>query len=251
MKKLFPHILNRNKAILRKMGEIEHIFARARAELMNPPVKFSIELRDKGNIGFRFVKGEGKIFIPKSMLLEEDFNEIFLWFSRHLLSHIHYCPYDMKTAFELEKNAYKVCKDWNIAYLSLFFLSEMQIDFIYLPETFNEIPGHLYYRFRYKPIGFLELLYSAYLTVYQNNLPKYKVDSIIMDYGRQLAFIIFKPRPWSIKIKIIASILSKIESMMPRKMSRKKIKKYMQYFQIPVKEDATSSSINEMMETYG
>ena len=251
LKKLFPHILNKDKSVQKRLGEIEYIFARARAELMNPPVNFSIEFREKGNIGFKFLKGEGKIFIPKDLLYEENFNEIFLWFSRHLLSHIHYCPYDMKTALELEKNAYKVCKDWSIAYLSLFFLSDMQIDFMYLPETFNDIPGHLSYRFRFKPSGIMELLYSAYLTVYPDHLPKYKVDPIIRDYGKQLAFIIFKTRPWSAKIKIIASILSKIESIIPRKISRKKIKKSIQYLQIPVREDVKASALNEIMETYG
>jgi len=200
---------------------------------------------------FKYIEGVSNIILPTNLLRNEEFDEVVLWFFRHILSHIHYCPYDMKTAYELQKLAFKECRGWDLAYMSLYFLSELQIDLVYLPLRYGEVPGHLFYRFRDRPYGIHEILYSAYKHAYPKYIGYYKLDPLIEDYGHQLLLIISRLRPWSTKVRMIASLLSRLRQLRPRLFSRKAVKAIVRESIIPIKEDVSKEGLRSLAEVYG
>jgi len=193
----------------------------------------------------------GNVILPTNLIHDEEFDRIVLWFFRHILSHIHYCPYDMKTAYELQKLAFKECGGWDLAYISLYFLSELQIDLVYLPLKYSEIPYYLFYRFRDRPYGISEILYSAYKHAYPKYLGYYKLDPLIEDYGHQLLLIVTRLRPWSTKIRMIASLLSRLRQLRPRLFSKRIIKTVVKESIIPIKEDVSKEGLKSLAEVYG
>jgi len=242
---------------LRKDEELleiaEIILNKAKIELLNPPVIVNIKLSKGDILGYKFNRKSGGITvnIPRELLLNDVGKEIVLWFFRHILSHVHYCPYDMKTAFNLQKLAYKITRNWWLAYIALYFFTEMQVDLVYLPSIFYEKPTYLMYRYRYEPIGPLQLLYAAYRIVYPDLVRYYNIDPLIEDGGRQLTNIILKPKPWSSKIKLVASIVSRIRELKPRLFRPRKMKEIIRERPILVREDLTTSGLRDILEVYG
>ena len=252
LRRLSSVTLNKEEAGKELVERVNKLLVRARYEFHSPPVNFNVKISSRvKSMKFKYVKGEGNIVLPTSLVRDEEFDEIVLWFFRHILSHIHYCPYDMKTAYELQKLAFKECDSWDLAYISLYFLSELQIDLVYLPLKYGEIPGHLLYRFRDRPYGVHEILYSSYKRAYSKYLGYYKLDPLIEDYGRQLLLIVSRLRPWSTKIRMIASLLSRLRQLRPRIFSKRAIRAVIKESIIPVKEDVTKEGLKSLTEVYG
>lgn len=230
---------------------VNRLLIRARYEFHSPPVNFNIVVSPHvKNLKFKLHKGVGHVVIPKR-LLDQDALDIILWYFRHILSHIHYCPYDMKTAFQLQKLAFNECFDWNLAYISLYFLSELQIDLIYLPHRYGQPPSYLSYRFRDKPYGIFEVLYAAYKRVFPKYVIHYELDPLAEDFGRQLAIIVSQLKPWGVKIRMIASMISRLRTLKPKYFKEKIIQQAISEISIPLKEDLMRDTLGSIREIYG
>jgi len=231
--------------------KVNRLLVRARQELHSPPARFEVEVSSSARrLRFRYARGVGRVVVPSSLLRDEGFDEVMLWFFRHVLSHVHYCPYDMKTAYELQKLAFRECGSWDLAYLSLYFLSELQVDLIYLPLRYGRAPEHLEYRFRESPRGPHEVLYSAYKRAYPH-IAVYKLDPLVEDYGRQLLLIVTRLRPWSVKVRMIAALLSRLAHLKPRMFSAKLVRAAVREAFIPLREDVSREGLKSIAEVYG
>ncbi len=252
VKKLYSVILNKLHEVSPEEVEfVNRLIAKARYEFHSPPIHFKTVISPKTkSLKFKLSEGVGRIIIPK-FLLDEDLSDIVLWFIRHILSHIHYCPYDLKTAYQLQKLAFKETMDWNLAYIALYFLSELQIDLIYLPRRYGQIPSYLLYRFRDRPEGLMEVLYSAYKHAFPQYVERYNLDPLIEDFGKQLVIIISQLRPWSVKVRMIAALLSRLRILKPSYFKPKLIKRMIESAIIPIKEDITREAFRTIREIYG
>ena len=70
------------------------------------PVALNAEVWDGP---FQFEVREGKVAarIPARLLRDPEGGPIILWYFRHNLAHMHYCPYNLKTVQTLARAAYE------------------------------------------------------------------------------------------------------------------------------------------------
>ena len=189
---------------------VEREFNVARGEMFVPPLR--LRLRKGDFVSLSLGRTEAVVTLPPR-LLDEGALEILRWYFRHLLAHAHYCPYDIKTAYMLQRAAYSVTGDWGKAYEALYVFSELQIDAYYLPRRFMEAPQHLRDVYSEKPRGVRALVYSALREAYGDLLPAHRISRDLEDYGRLALTIILSTRAWTGKVKLIASIIRKLEEL--------------------------------------
>jgi len=243
MKKI--SFLNKNKYL--SQSNIINALERARVEMFIPPLPSKIVF-SSNDFSMNIFKKKIYANIPKRLLYLVDGYDIILWYFRHWFSYIHYCPFNIRTAFMLQKTAYQEVNDWKLAYLSLKIFSDLQINLIYLPIRYHQMPLHLTDIFHIKPKGIWKIKYATFINVYEKYLPKYKIDKDILFYSKILYRSILSYRPWSSKIKLVASIFKKLYLM-------KKIDK--EFFDkrkikgegiIPLYSDIEDSSMKEFRE---
>lgn len=238
--------------IRQQIEKIIEVFNQAWLELYCPPVRLVIEGAEKEGKSrsrtlFSAINGEAHIrldAIPKGC----DPYKYLLWHFRHELAHAHYCPYDLRTAYSLEKAAYSVVGDWDIAYLATHLFADLQININYLPRRFGEIPYFMtILRSEYSSL--LErLLYEIYL--YINPIVK-PSNNIFGDISKEILAVTLLDRPWHTKVQLIAIILTKLKVRYPRLFSKKKIEKYVRDNPIPVREDLMPDSLRSLEEVFG
>jgi len=191
--------------------KIKGLFGEVKRELYNPPITLSeISLKEKSDvISLEIRKGLLNVRLGEKFLERGDWEDTFKWLLRHYLSHIHYCPYDLRTAYELERTAFKVLRSWKLAHFALRLFAECMVDLVYLPYRFLEVPGHLSYIFRKKPEGLDLLIYAAYRAFYGDHVPEHEIDTIIEGYGKDILNVVHSPKPWFFKQRLIASIIGR------------------------------------------
>ncbi len=251
-RKLYSAISNRSRRVDPATLEwLKRLLVRSRIELLAPPLDFTIRVTHKSDrLGFTIRNGKGVFRVPAKLAVEEN-EELILWFFRHVISHIHYCPYDMKTAYQLQKQAFAEVKNWDLAYLALYFFSELQIDLVYLPFTFSAVPGHITYRFREPPDGPMTVLYAAYREAFPDLVERYKLDSVVEDYGKQLVMVVTRPRPWSVKIRLIAALLNRLRNLSPRMFSERAVRKAVKNAVFPLREDVGRGGRQALSAVFG
>jgi hypothetical protein len=230
------------------------LFNQARTELYCPPCRLSFELKDERKIfnpvplsvlnGVVSLKGD---IIP----IGADPEKCLLWYFRHELAHIHHCPYDLKTAHNLQRSAFEVVRRWDLSYLATYIFSELQINLNYLPRRFNETPYPMQIFRNQDQKGLEQILIQVYKQVQleTEHLP----TGSIAEVAKEIYAILRsnRPRQWHIKVQMIAVILERLMKQSPRLFSKKKLAKFIQSHLIPVREDFHPDSIGMIEETYG
>jgi len=64
-----------------------------------------------------------------------------------------------------------------------------------------------------KPSGLEALRYAAYKHIYGELLHNHKLDSDTAFYGSLLAEVVLSPRPWVSKVRVVASVLKRLQSL--------------------------------------
>lgn len=224
---------------------MREIFAKVKSELFSPPIQF--KLNDKLNIPVKVLNGElhvNPILLSKS----KDPYRLLLWLLRHTLAHMHYCPYDAKTAYYLQKIAYSVLRDSRLAYTAVAMFSDFQVDCIYLKNRYGEEPYHIQDMIgRCKPVGLEELILAVYKEFYPSLTYKPKDDEIEI-LGRLLADSIKPPKSWMSKIKAISAVLLRMETQEYKRTSKKPSKDRLGFKYIPLIEDAYPDSVKRISQ---
>ncbi|HDN01944.1 MAG TPA: hypothetical protein ENF42_03105, partial [Candidatus Bathyarchaeota archaeon] len=190
---------------LKEKDEISLIidmFNQAWTELYCPPVRLSIlpaekKFNDKRSAPFAVLNG---IIYIRPDIVPRGCNpgKYLLWYFRHEMAHIHNCPYDMKTAYSLEKAAFKVAEDWSLAYLATHIFADLQVNLNYLPKRFNEIP------YIVKLVGLTsrsvldEILEGVYFNVHHATKPR---NREIANAGKEIATVMRLNMTWHSKVQ--------------------------------------------------
>ncbi|MEM1508814.1 MAG: hypothetical protein QW291_05985 [Thermofilaceae archaeon] len=192
--------------------EITELFDRARSEMYIPPItsdvtitRGSVEIDIKGNVA--------RLKIPEEILYDPEGGPILLWYFRHNLAHMHYCPYNLRTIQTLAKAAFQEVKSWSIAHNAVKVFADLQIDLLYLPLKYGQAPLHIFYEFESKPKGLDEFRYAAYKRLFGKMLKMHKIDPDASFYGTIASEVILSSRSWISKIKIIAALLKKLQAL--------------------------------------
>ncbi len=227
--------------------DIQNLFSQAWVELSCPPVKLSISEDDENKAKFSAVNGT-VFFKPNIIPQGADPNQYLLWFFRHELSHVHHCPYDIKTAYSLEQAAYEIVQDWDLAYLATHIFSNVQVDVNYLPKRFGEIPYFIRVISKKQKSLIEQIMQEIYLWIY----PTIKSENKeISDIAKEILIISSLERTWHTKVQMIAYILGRLVSRNSKLSSRKKVKEFINENPLLVREDFLHSSIDRFTETYG
>lgn len=162
---------------------------------------------------FQFEVKEGKVLarVPARLLRDPEGGPLILWYFRHNLAHIHYCPYNLKTVQTLARAAYEEARSWTHAHNAVRLFADLQVDLFYLPLKYRRAPLHVSDEFASKPKGLEAVRYAAYKHVYGDLLQDHRLDRDTMFYGSLLAEVVLSPRPWVSKVKVIASILKRLQ----------------------------------------
>lgn len=232
---------------------IVDIFNQAWSELYCPPVRLLLlpEVA-KENIPLSpapFSVLNGTIFIkPEIVPRGCDPVKFLLWYFRHEMAHVHNCPYDMKTAYSLERAAYKVVGDWNLAYLATHIFADLQINLNYLPRRFNELPYIIKIVGRENRSLLDEILEGVYFNLRPSMKPRYKE---VAEAGRELVTVMRLNMTWHSKVQMITLILRRLKSKCPKLFSKRKIAKLAIEHPIRIREDFLPNSIKQIGETFG
>ncbi|MBS7613783.1 hypothetical protein KEJ48_06030, partial [Candidatus Bathyarchaeota archaeon] len=155
---------------------LKEVFAKVKSELFFPPIQF--KLNDKLSMPVKVLNGELHVN-PNLLSKSRDPYRLLLWLLRHTLAHMHYCPYDAKTAYYLQKIAYSVLRDSRLAYTAVAMFSDFQVDCIYLKNKYGETPFHLHDTLdRCKPMGLESLIFAVYREFFPDLTCKPEDDEI-------------------------------------------------------------------------
>ncbi|MCC6050651.1 MAG: hypothetical protein LM580_08080 [Thermofilum sp.] len=195
-----------------RLEEVRDLFDRARAEMFVEPVALNAEVWDGP---FQFEVREGKVAarIPARLLRDPEGGPIILWYFRHNLAHMHYCPYNLKTVQTLARAAYEEARSWAHAHNAVRLFADLQVDLFYLPLKYKRAPLHLADEFASKPSSLEALRYAAYKHVYGELLREHRLDRDVAFYGSLLAEVVLSPRPWVSKVRVVASVLKRLQSL--------------------------------------
>ncbi|MEM2341076.1 MAG: VWA domain-containing protein [Candidatus Bathyarchaeia archaeon] len=231
-------------------GQIEDVikaFNQAWLDLHCPPVRLLIDEKEDKSAAFFAINGEVHInpnIIPKGC----DPYKYLLWYFRHELAHIHHCPYDLRTAYSLEKAAYDIVGDWDLAYLATHLFADLQININYLPRRFEELPyfmrvvGH-------RSSTLLEyLLQEVYIQV---NPIRKSSNKTLENVAKELLAVTLLDKPWHTKVQMIAIIFSKLRTIHPGLFSERRMGKYLREDMLWVREDFLPSSMRAFEEILG
>ena len=233
--------------------DIIEIFNQAWVELYCPPVRLSLvgeeedEERPLSPAPFSVLNGTVYLkpnIVPKGC----DPEKFLLWYFRHELAHVHNCPYDLKTAYSLERAAYKVVGDWGLAYLATHIFADLQVNLNYLSRRFNEVP-YIIRVVGEKPSSLLdEVLQGVYVNIHSALKPKHKD---LAEAGREIATVILLNKTWHAKVQMIAIILRRLRSRLPKLFSKKRMRKLIIEYPLRIREDFLPNSMRMIEETYG
>jgi hypothetical protein len=230
--------------------DIVRIFNQAWSELYCPQVRLSLSEEDKNpDSEAKFAALNGTIYLKPDIIPRGvDPEKYLLWYFRHQLSHIHHCPYDIRTAYNLERAAYELVHDWDLAYLATQIFSDVQVDLRYLPRRFGELPYHVRIIGREPSTLAEEIMSSVYLCV--NPAVKIPKKSLA-ETAREIVLVSSLDRTWQVKVQMIASILQRFKRRNPRGFSKKEVEKSIRKNPLNVREDFLRSTIEGLSETYG
>jgi len=226
------------------------LFNQAWVELYCPPVRLTLEeekKRSEKEAKFSVLNGTVRLepdIVPRGC----DPNEYLIWYFRHELAHVHHCPYDIKTAYSLEKAAYKIASDWSLAYLATHIFSNVQIDLNYLPRRFRELP--YFARVIGDPSGSVaeQIMQEIYLCVHRAYKPR---NQDVAESAKEILAVSLLDKTWHTKVQMIAHILGRLRDRNPKIVSRKAIARYITDNPLHVREDFLHSSLEMFTETYG
>ncbi len=235
-----------------RMEELIKIFNQAWVELHCPPARLVIDFgknKDDSRKSAGFFATNGEIYIKPDIIPRGcDPNEYLLWYFRHELSHVHYCPYDLRTAYSLERAAYNIVGDWDLAYLATHLFADLQININYLPRRFGDIPYFMKI-LRNKYSSLLEyLLQEVYLQV--NPIVK-SSNKTLENISKELLAVTWLDKPWHSKVQMIALILAKLRTIYPHLFSGKKIEKCLRRNILIVREDFLPNSLEAFEKIFG
>lgn len=230
-----------------RFEDIIETFNQAWVELRCPPVRLSIIGEDDG--GRDFIVANGVAYVGSNIVPEGcDPRKYLLWYFRRELAHVHYCPYDLKTAYSLEKMAYTITGDWDLAYLATHLFADLQVDINYLPKRFDEIPYFMKVIRREYPSLLDFLLHGVYLQIN----PIYKLNNkTVENASKEILAIAILDKPWHVKVCMIAAVLLRLRRLYPNLFSKTMMEKSLRRNIIPVREDFLPSSIKSFEEVFG
>jgi len=237
-----------------QMEELIKIFNQAWMELHCPPARLVVDTKkNESDLGksAEFFATNGEVHIKSDIIPKGcDPNEYLLWYFRHELSHVHYCPYDLRTAYSLERAAYNVVEDWDLAYLATHLFADLQININYLPRRFGDIPYFMkILKKRSRRSSLLEyLLQEIYLQI--NPIFKSK-NKTLESISKELLAVIWLDKPWHLKVQMIALILAKLRTIHPSLFSSRKIEKFLRKNVLIVREDFLPNSLEAFEEIFG
>ncbi|MEM2427871.1 MAG: vWA domain-containing protein [Candidatus Bathyarchaeia archaeon] len=224
---------------------MKEVFAKVKSELFFPPLQF--KLNDKLNIPVKVLNGELNVN-PVLLSKSKDPYRLLLWLLRHTLAHMHYCPYDAKTAYYLQKIAYSILRDSRLAYTAVAMFSDFQVDCIYLKNRYDETPYHLRDNLsRCKLVGLEQLIFAVYREFYPDLIYK-PVDDEVEILGRLLADSIKPPKSWVSKIKAISAVLLRAEMQENKRTLKKPSNDRLGLRYIPLIEDAYPDSVKRISQ---
>jgi len=230
--------------------DIVSIFNQAWVELYCPPVRLTLEEERKRSASqAKFSVVNGTVRLKHNMVPPGcDPNEYLLWYFRHELAHVHHCPYDIRTAYSLEKAAHKIVRDWSIAYLATHIFCDAQIDLNYLPKRFGELP----YFVRVVGVQGKSLAEQIMREIYLYVHPAFKSrHKDIAETAKEILTVTLLDKTWHSKVQMIAYILSRLKNRNPSFFSQKRTEKYIENNPLHVREDFLPSSLKLFTETYG
>jgi len=237
--------------------DIPQLFHQARTELYCPPCRLVLgsgsggeEEKNLGPTPLSVVNGV--VFVKPNILPQGvDPERFLLWYFRHELAHVHHCPYDLKTAYSLERAAYQVVHHWSLAYLATYIFSELQVNLNYLPRRFHEVPYLIEASQRQRLDGPDVILQG----IYKQALPGAgsSVDKDLTEAAREIYAIVRSTRPWHwhTKVQMIAVILERLRARNPRTLSEGGMGGYIQRHSMKVREDFYPESLRLFEDVYG
>jgi len=234
---------------------ITQLFHQARTELYCPPCRLVLGSGGKGEEilgsaplsvvnGVVFVKPD---IVPQGV----DPERFLLWYFRHELAHVHHCPYDLKTAYSLERAAYQVVRHWSLAYLATYIFSDLQVNLNYLPKKFHEVPYLIEASQKQRLGGPDTVLQGIYMQALPGVGPS--VDKDLTEAAREIYTIVRSTRPWQwhTKVQMITVILERLKARNPRMLSERGIGSYIKGHPIKVREDFYPESLRLFEDVYG
>ena len=230
--------------------DILRIFNQAWIELYCPPVKLSLDGgEDQPLSSAPLTVVNGTVYLRPDLIPEGcNPHRFLLWYFRHELAHVHHCPYDVKTAYSLERAAQEVVKDWSISYLATHIFADLQVNLNYLPRRFNEMPYLVELAGKWGLPLVDEVLQGVYTLIHPAIKPRHEA---IREAGREILTIAGLNKPWHVKVQMIAIILSQLKSKCPKLFSRKKLHKFIANYPLHVREDFLPNTLKMFEETYG
>ncbi len=192
--------------------EVAELFERARSEMYIPPMSSDIAIT-RGPVEIEVRDNIAHLRIPEEILYDPEGGPILLWYFRHNLAHTHYCPYNLRTIQTLAKAAFQEVKSWSIAHNAVRVFADLQIDMLYLPLKYGQAPLHISHEFEGKPKGLDEFRYAAYKRLYSKMLRAHRIDPDVSFYGTIASEVILSSRSWISKVKIVAALLRKLQTL--------------------------------------
>ncbi|MCS7105368.1 MAG: VWA domain-containing protein [Thermofilaceae archaeon] len=193
-----------------QVDEVKRLFDRARSEMFIEPASVNIDVGE-GVLQVKVQEGSFHIKVPSRLLYDPEGGPIILWYFRHNLAHLHYCPYNLRTVQTLARAAYDETKSWAHSHNAVRLFADLQIDLFYLPLKYMNAPLHLVDEFASKPKALDAVRYAAYTHFYKDFMKKHNIDRDIIFYGSLIAEVVLSPRSWISKVKFIASILKRLQ----------------------------------------
>ncbi|MEM3041304.1 MAG: vWA domain-containing protein [Nitrososphaerota archaeon] len=228
---------------------IIRLFNQAWVELHCPPVRLVLEDEKQSDSVAPVSVANGTVHLKTNVVPRgSDPEKFLLWFFRHEMAHVHHCPYDIKTAYSLERAAQKVVGDWNLAYLATHIFSDVQVNLNYLPRRFGELPYQVRIIENRRLTSVEEILQGIYHQVHPTFKP---MDKQTAKASREILTIAMLDKPWHTKVQLIAIILSKLRERRARLFSHKRTAKSIKNHTLHVKEDFLPGSLEMFRETYG
>jgi hypothetical protein len=230
--------------------DVAALFNQARDELYCPPARLAFNEENKLDDDEPGVAAvNGTIYVKPDIVPRGcDPSEYLLWLFRHELSHVHYCPYDIKTAYSLEHAAYEIIQDWDLAYLATHVFSNVQIDLGYLPRRFGELPYFARVVGKENRFATEKIMHEIYLLVH----PAIKSeDKDIAEAAKEILVVSSIDRTWHTKTQMIAHILGRLMDRGVKILSKKKVAEAIRFNPIRVREDFLPSTLDRFDESYG
>lgn len=235
-----------------EVEDIAKIFNQAWLEFHCPPVK--LRVRDgsgkDGSGGPAVIYAvNGEVYVRPDIVPRGcDPHKYLLWYFRHELAHAHYCPYDLKTAYSLEKAAYNVTGNWDLAYLATHLFADLQINVNYLPRKFGELPYFMKVLKSYYTSILDYLLHEVYLHINPISKPANKA---IENITKEMLSIILLDKPWHSKVQMLAITLTKLKTIHPSLFFPRRMKEHLIRNPLMLREDLLPGSLKSFEEIFG